>query len=183
VIVNGDMNVATGRESWGMPKKRGESNIFSDGEQLYAYSERRGTRLIEVAATLGADSTPFTEVGRLYELKGWIAPDGRGLHDDPYLVVFDTKTSYSEVRHAEASLEFTGTLEDPVGDIPVESVDGAALSAGIEKFTFREQVELEERELYKPFIYGRAYDNWTERIKRTPGALVAPPIRHDAADA
>jgi acetoacetate decarboxylase len=167
VIVDGDMNVTTGRESWGMPKKRGESNIFSDGEALYAYSERRGTRLIEIDATLGERSEPFVEHGRLYELKGWIAPDGGGLHDDPYLVVFDTQTSYSEVREAEGSLRLTGTLEDPVGDIPVVSIDHATFLAGVEEFVFAEEVQLKERDTIKPFIYGRAYDNWTEPIKRT----------------
>jgi acetoacetate decarboxylase len=165
VIVNGDMNVATGRESWGMPKKRGESAFLSDGEQVYAFAERRGTRLIEISGTLGATIEPFEEDSPLFELKGWLSPDGAGLQDDPVLVTFDTHTKYNWARKADASIKLTGTIEDPVGDIPIVSVDDALLYAGVETFRLREQTVLPERDVYRPYVYGRLYDNWTERIK------------------
>ena len=167
VIVNGDMNVATGRESWGMPKKRGESMILNDGEQVYAFTERRGTRLIEISGTLGAQVEAFEEDLPLFELKGWLAPDGNGLQDDPVLVVFDTHTQYRWAREVEAAVQLTGTIEDPVGDIPIVSADEALLFAGSETFRLREQMVLAERDVYRPYIYGRSYDNWTERIKTT----------------
>ncbi len=174
VVVSGDMNVTTGRESWGMPKKRGESAFLHDGEQLYGYTERRGTRLIEVAATLGTELEPFAEECPLFELKGWIAPDGDGLQDDPSLVVFDTRTSYKRARCMEAALRLTGTLEDPVGDIPLVSVDEGLFYAGVETYRFRERVVLPDRDAYRPYIYGRQYDDWTARIRATPDVLAAP---------
>ncbi len=174
VIVNGDMNAATGREAWGMPKKRGEVGLFHDGEQLYAFAERRGVRVIEVAAMIGREIQPFEEEGALLELKGWIAPDGNGLQDDPALVVFGTHTSYKWVRQADAQVRLTGTIEDPVGDIPVVSVDEATYCAGTELVELRDRVVLSDRNVYRPYIYGRLYDDWTARIKATPNALVAP---------
>ncbi len=170
-IVSGDMNVTTGRESWGMPKKRGESAFLTDGDELYGYTERRGTRLMEVSARLGSQLEPFAEDCPLYELKGWIAPDGQGLQDDPTLVVFDTHTTYRWAREAEATLKLTGTMEDPVGDIPLVSVDEAVYLAGVETFTFKEQTVLPDRDIYRPYVYGRNYDNWTERIRAAQDPL------------
>lgn len=174
VIVGGDMNVTTGRESWGMPKKRGDSAIVCDGEQIYGFSERRGARLMEVAARLGSEIEPFDEDGALFEIKGWLRPDGRGLQHDPILIVFDTHSSYKRARRAEATLKLTGTIEDPVGDIPVISADEAIFVEGVETFTFREEHTLGDRDAYRPYVYGRNYDNWMERIAAARDAVTAP---------
>ena len=52
LVVSGDMPVTFGRELWGEPKKLGSSRLYRDGDTMYGYGERNGTRLIAIELDL-----------------------------------------------------------------------------------------------------------------------------------
>src|SRR3989304_4888637 len=82
VVETEEVNIVTGRELWGMPKKQGQVDFFNDGDRLFGYVERRGHRLIELEATLGPDEgpgEPQTEID--LELRGHFGANGGGLTD------------------------------------------------------------------------------------------------------
>lgn len=88
VIEGEEVNVATGREVWGMPKKMGSIDYWEDGRRLWAYVERKGHLLLELEADLGPErGEQGISTDYYFELRGHFAPDLSTL-TSPELVVF-----------------------------------------------------------------------------------------------
>jgi len=168
-IVSGDMMISLGREAWGMPKKRGETRLYDDGRQLYGFTERRGTRIIELGATVGPDAGPQPEIAyRFFELKAWMKPGGAGLHHPPELVAFDGVATHHVLREGDPDsvrLRLTGTPADPVDTIPVLGIDRVFAEYGVSVTTLAYTETLTDRD-YEPWVYGRNWDDLGEPTMR-----------------
>lgn len=169
VIVTNDMSMATGRESWGMPKKLGEVGVYGDGEKMYGAVSRRCRDLIRLEMTLGKhDEGPSKTPGRFFEIKGGIKADGAGLQHDPVLVTFQT------IEHCRfhqpgdvktASLEFYPSHSDPVATIPIVSLDSVAYRGTLTTYQVESQSSIGSSVDYRPYLYGRFFDDWVEAIQ------------------
>ncbi|HET6509086.1 MAG TPA: acetoacetate decarboxylase family protein [Baekduia sp.] len=177
-IVNGDMMISLGREAWGMPKKRGETRLYDDGKVMYGFSERRGTRLIELEAAVGPDAGPQPEASyRFFELKAWMAPGGAGLHHPPEVVAFDGVARQHVLREGDPEsvrLRLTGTAADPVDTVPVLGINRVFAEYGVSVTTLAYAETLTDAD-YEPWVYGRSWDDLGDPALRpfAPAAALA----------
>ncbi|HET6509107.1 MAG TPA: acetoacetate decarboxylase family protein [Baekduia sp.] len=175
VIESEEVNIVTGRELWGMPKKEGSIDLFEDGEQLFAVVERKDHRLIELQAALGEPQHvgPEEETEIYFELRGHFGPNLKGL-SNVQLVVFENRTLTKRLQALTvAHVGLTGSPFDPgVGTVPLgEQVDGAHLG-GETSYIIRDVVDLDgDGNDYTPYLAGRLYDDWPD-VRATDGRVI-----------
>lgn len=126
MFMDSDVPTLFGRDLFGEPKKIGSSTFARNEGHMSGYLERHGTRLITIEADLGDDLGPSLVVGRNFNVKFELEPDGSALTGDPTLTLaeFDQRTTVR--RKGTASLELGGNVHDPLDQIPVREVRGAA---------------------------------------------------------
>lgn len=166
VIETEEVNIATGREFWGMPKKQGEIDFFEDGEKFYAFAGRKGHRLIEMSAHLGpAESVEAGDIKEFYfDLRGFGGVNA-GPFTQPQLVIFENSTATKRFQPlTDPRLTLTGAPCDPgVGTIPVGEFIGGGHLGGETSYIVKEVVELaEDGNDYTPYLMGRLYDDWPD---------------------
>lgn len=169
VIESEEVNVSTGREVWGMPKKMGSVDYWEDGRRLWAYVERKGHMLVEVEAELGPElGEQGLSTDYYFELRGRFAPDLSTL-TSPELVVFEMPSHTYRFRE----------LSDPhvaIGASPfdrgVETLElGPYVSGGLSGGETGYRVA-QVRDLtgdgrdYAPYLLGRFYDTWEDYENR-----------------
>jgi len=178
LVVSGDMPVTIGRELWGEPKKRGTAHFYRDGNDVYAFGERNGVRLIEIEGSFGSDLGPRDLESNAFELTGSLTHDG-GLASDPAALTYRVTRSFTSVREGEASLNLTGTAFDPVDSIPIIAVGKAMHYTGESTYEETERRTLEDRDRYLPYILGRSFDDLSifPRPKRHRDNLLEAPTR------
>jgi len=166
-----EVNIVTGRELWGTPKKQGTVDFFEDGEEMVSYVTRKGHRLIEFSGLLG-EAQPLDgdeESEYYFELRGHFGANGRGLRE-PELVIFETPSLIKRSAPVtDVSLTLTGSPVDPGFDtIPVGAfIDGGHIG-GETSYVLQEVVELkDDGHDYAPYLMGRLYDDWPD--VREPG--------------
>lgn len=158
LLVSGDMPVTIGRELWGEPKKLGASHFYRDGNDVYAFGERNGTRIVEIDATFTKSLGPQISTSHALEVSGWLGHDG-GLIADPYVAAFRNTKNFDQVREGTAKLTLTGTEFDPVNEIPILSVGRALHYTGESTYEQAARQPLPDRETYLPYIWGRSFDD------------------------
>jgi acetoacetate decarboxylase len=166
LVTTGDMAVTIGREMWGECKKPGISMVYMDGNDGYAFTERHGSRLIEIEAEFGPNIGPVIETGYDFEIKAFPHTSGFGLQHDPILNIMHSEANYGVMREGRGTLRFNGTQFDPVHTIPVLSVGKATYTEGLSNWTSSRADVLVDGESYLPFIYGQKYDDF--RMLRHP---------------
>jgi acetoacetate decarboxylase len=165
VIEMEDVNIATGREVWGMPKKAGTVDFWEDGRRLWAYVERKGHRLIELEADLGpelGDQGLATEY--YFELRGHFAPDLQSV-SSPELVVFEMPGHTYRLRELSApQVAVKGSPFDRgVGTLELGQFVSGGLSGGETGYRVREVRDLSgDGNDYMPYLLGRLYDTWED---------------------
>lgn len=157
-LVTGDMPVTIGREMWGEPKKAADIHFEHNDGTVSAYAERNGTRLVEVEAQVGEDLGGRTAVGKRLELKGFLSASGSGLEHDPVAVVIKTDVDMRTVREGTGELTLQGSAADPLDTVPVLATGKATYWAGDVLEGTHATYPLSPREVYTPYILGRAYD-------------------------
>jgi acetoacetate decarboxylase len=174
VVETEEVNVETGREFWGMPKKLGTIDFFDDGSRFFGFAERKGYKLIEFDADLGPelgaqpDSTEY-----YFELRGHFGSNGTSL-SSVELAVFDLPSVTHRFRaltnpHVElgASPVDTGVATIPLG----EFVEGGSI-AGEQAYSISDVIPLDgDGHDYAPYLLGRLYDDWPDlrdRASRRP---------------
>lgn len=123
MILNDDRAMIIGRELLGYPKKLGEITWQHDNQRIVATASRRGTTLIEMDAQLGKvliDAPPILGLPHR-NITGGL---GLGL---PREVRFTPKEHPIEVRHADMTLGFNGTVNDPLHQMGLGKVIEARL--------------------------------------------------------
>jgi acetoacetate decarboxylase len=123
MFMDTDVPMLFGRDLYGEPKKIGASKLYRNDGHMSGHLERGGTRLIEIEADLDEDSGPTTVLGRNFNVKYELAPDGSALVGSPTLTEFDQTVTVR--RRARASLRLGSTVHDPLGDLEILEVLGA----------------------------------------------------------
>lgn len=171
VLETEEVNIVTGREFWGMPKKLGSVDFFDDGENFHGFASRKDFALIELNAAIGDDQsvTAADEVEYYFDLRGYFGVNGADV-TRPQLVVFQNKSATKRLKSIKAAdLKLSGSPWDPgLGTIPLkEFIDGGHLG-GETSYIVKDVVELEgDGRDYTPYLMGRLYDDWPDvRLKR-----------------
>lgn len=174
-IEEDEVNVVTGRELWGMPKKIGDVDFFSDGEALYGIAERCGHRLVEMRARLG-ETRPVSDKDEseiYFELRGYFGPNGVGL-SGAQLVVFENLTrTKSSQSLTDVQVKLSSSPFDPgPGTIPLGDALDAGQSGGETSYIIKEIVDLDgDGHDYTPYLLGRLYDDWPD-VREKAGRVV-----------
>lgn len=172
VVEEDEMNIETGREFWGMPKKQGSIFAFEDGEELFAHLDREGHRLVEMSARLGEEQGPAEEETEIYfELRGHFGPNG-GPVRSPELAIFEDRNVTKRFRPLhDPSLALGASRLDPgVATIPIGEFRGGGYIGGETTYAVRETIDLSGDGVdYAPYLLGRLHDEWPEAGERRIG--------------
>lgn len=160
-----EVNLETGRELWGMPKKLAAVDAFDDGQRLWGFVERKGHRLIEFEADLGPELGPQpAEPEYYFEVRGGFTADRFRLTSAEVLV-FRLGAHTNRFRElARPRVVLAGSPVDPgVGTVPIgEFVEGGNLG-GQTAYELVDVVALDvQHDDYAPYILGRLYDDWPD---------------------
>jgi acetoacetate decarboxylase len=159
IYMDAEPPIQFGRELFGENKKRADSHLFRTGDQVHAWVERGGVRLIDVEADLDGDLGPLQGAERYsFNFKSRTAADGHGLEEDAIL----TRTHFTADVHVQRSgtgrVTLTSTAHDPLAEVEVLEVrravwledDTLARSSAIARVP---------AEAFLPYHYGRQ-DDW-----------------------
>ncbi|WP_296935362.1 acetoacetate decarboxylase family protein [uncultured Marinobacter sp.] len=171
LTISGDMPFAIGREMWGEAKKVGEAKLYKDGNDCYAFSERKGVRLIEIEADLHKDLGPSEAQNWDFELKAIPHSSGWGLQHDVVVNCMQNQERNRVTKEGHASLKLRGTDWDPLHTIPIVKTGKAFYTEGESSWTVPRSETVEGRDQYLPFVYGQKYDDF--RLFKTPKRFLA----------
>ena len=169
-LIDTDWAVTLGREIWGEVKKHATIFLYRNGDSRFGYGERKGIRVIEIAAELGKEQGPSEAAGYEFEIKATPSALGKGLEGDPRLVVLQASRKYSYVATGPGTLTLRGSLWDPVDTIPVDAVGPVRYFTGESMFRTVSVDSLSDADAYVPFVYGRQYDDPRLFRSQLPGA-------------
>jgi acetoacetate decarboxylase len=159
MFMDSDVPMLFGRDLFGEPKKIGRSTLYRNDGHMTGVLERGGTRLIEIEADLAEDSGPTTVLGRNYNVKYELAPDGSALAGPPTLTMaeFDQQVTVRR-RTSSATLRLGSTVHDPLGDLEVvELLGGVYVETGMKASCV--PVRTLDAEAFLPLALGRS-DYW-----------------------
>lgn len=165
VIETEEVNVTTGREIWGMPKKIGTVDFWDDGRKFWAYVERKGHRLIELEAEVGPEMGEQEDSMEYYfELRGHFAPDLTSV-TSPELVVFEMPSKtfrFRELTAAHATLAGS-RFDRGVGTVELGGFVSGGIMGGETGYNVAEVVDLsDDVHDYRAHLLGRFYDAWED---------------------
>lgn len=171
VLETEEVNIVTGREFWGMPKKQGFVDFFEDGEQFHGFAGRKEHTLIEMTGNLGASHPGGGEETEDYyfDLRGYGGANA-GEFTQPQLVVFKNASltkRYQELQGGKLILRGS-PFDSGVGTIPLGGFIGGAHIGGETSYNVESVIDLggDGRD-YTPYLMGRLYDDWPDlRVER-----------------
>jgi acetoacetate decarboxylase len=158
MFMDSDVPMLFGRDLFGEPKKIGTSKLYRNDGHMSGTLERGGTRLIRIEAELADDSGPTTVLGRNFNVKYELAPDGGSLVGTPTLTMAEFDQAVSVRRKAEATLHLGSTVHDPLGDLEiVEVLGGVYVETGMRATCV--PVATLDADAFLPLALGRS-DYW-----------------------
>lgn len=158
MFMDSDVPMLFGRDLFGEPKKIGRSSLYRNDGHMTGVLERGGSRLIEIEADLDTDSGPIRVVGRNFNVKYELAPDGDGLVGCPTLTMAEFDQAITVRRKARASVRLGSTVHDPLGDLEVvEMLGGVYVETGMKASCV--SVGTLDADAFLPLALGRA-DYW-----------------------
>jgi hypothetical protein len=165
VIETEEVNVETGRELWGMPKKLGTVDFFEDASRLFAFVERKGFKLIEIDADQGPELGEQPDsVDHYFELRGHFGPNGASL-SNVELVVFELDNVTNRYRELSNPSVVLGEspVDTGVGTILLGEFLGGGNCGGETAYQIADVVALDaDGHDYAPYLLGRLYDDWPD---------------------
>ncbi|MBS1843217.1 MAG: acetoacetate decarboxylase family protein [Actinobacteria bacterium] len=163
------------REVWGEPGKAAKTAMFEDGDRRFAYSERKGVRIIEMEAELGAEQItagPLEMPSNYFEVKLVLSARDGGLEFDPAVVVMDVEEEATSYRTGAGGFDLRGTPFDPLDEIPVVTVGEASWKVSSSRYEITAYDSLEDRDAYLPWAYADRY--WDDpRLLTVPRRFAA----------
>jgi hypothetical protein len=170
VFVNNDQSLATGREGWAMPKKLGEVHLMGNGMKRVGIAYRKGAEM-RFETTLGRPTfteSPSATTSIFYEIKTGLNAAG-GLQHAPVLIEFEV-TQYTYLHQdgdtTKSRIVLKGTEDDPVDTVPVKSLTSAFYSGYTMHTRVKRQIELGSSVDYRPYMYGRFFDDWPRTARK-----------------
>jgi acetoacetate decarboxylase len=144
--VTNDIAMALGREIFGFPKKIADVQFHRKGDTLHGWTERRGTRFMEIrakmtgklnledAAAMLLDPAAANPDGSTdsvsYNFKHFPAPERMGFDYNPRLVKQATTMRPKEVQIGEAEILLQPSDYDPWAEVEIVRVLGALYTVG-----------------------------------------------------
>lgn len=148
------------REVWGEPGKAAKTVMFEDGDHRFAYTARKGERIIEISADLGPETVsddPLDMPSTYFEVKLILSSrDGR-LEFDPVLVQMAVNEQASSLRTGKGSFDLRSTPFDPLGEIPVMAVGEAAWKVSTASYLITAYDTQPDADDYLPWAYADRY--------------------------
>jgi len=138
--VDDDRAMIGGREICGFPKKMAKIGLERDGNDVKGWSERLGTRNIDIHTKLtgkfNSSETPdilkdfkmlpSRKRGNIsYNFKFFTSPDRTGFDYPPRLVRQETLIKPQSMEMGEAEVQLTSSIHDPWGELEIVRVLGA----------------------------------------------------------
>jgi acetoacetate decarboxylase len=154
-----DQPITFGRELFGEPKKQAVSGMRRRGPHMAGWVVRDGIRLIEIEAELTDDHGPQSVDGLNFNYKAMPSCDGIGLEDDAVLTVATFANELTVYRTGSGTVVLRSTANDPLGEIEVVSVLGAAYFEGDLITSCRAAARIPADE-FLPYALGRM-DDWS----------------------
>jgi hypothetical protein len=165
VIETEEVNIETGRELWGMPKKMGSVDFFDDATRFFGFVERKGFALIEIDADQGPELGEQPDsVEHYFELRGHFGPNGASL-SNVELVIFDLDSATNRFRELSNPIVTLGDspLDSGVATIPLGEFLGGGNCGGEIAYQIARVVGLDnDGHDYAPYLLGRLYDDWPD---------------------
>ena len=154
-----DTAIVFGRELYAEPKKLAECTVLQRGRFVHGRVTRHGITYIELTGTF---DEPLQDVDREslshhYYFKYMPAADGRGLAFDPQLVRVTHRGRTHRLTRGTGTITFRESRHDPVIDIPVLEIEGAAFSHG-ETHTTAEVVATVPAADFLPWAFAKTDD-------------------------
>lgn len=170
VFVNRDQSLATGREAWSMPKKLGEVHLMGNGIKRVGLAQRKGAEMRTETMLKAPDFTPDPKptTSTFFELKTGLNAAG-GLQHSPVLIEFEVTQwtyLYQEGHIDETKIFLSGTDDDPVHTVVIGQITGSSYSSYTMHTVVSQQTELGSSIDYRPYIYGRFYDDWARTASK-----------------
>lgn len=140
--VTDDMALILGREVFGYPKKLANISLEREGQEVKGWTERRGTRFLEVRAKLtgtfndeAAQKMMLENMGTepdlvVFNFKYFPSPERTGFDYNPRLVKEVVQIRPTSLQMGEAELVLHPSDHDPWADVEVVRVLGAVYTIG-----------------------------------------------------
>ncbi len=154
-----DTAIVFGREIYAEPKKLAQCTLDVRGRFVHGTVTRHGIPYIELTGTFDEEMQELgrESISQHYYFKYMPAADGRGLAFDPQLVRVTHRGVTHRLARGTGTITFRESAHDPVIDIPVLMVEGAALSEG-ETHTRAEVVATVPAADFMPWAYAKTDD-------------------------
>ncbi len=154
-----DTAIIFGRELYAEPKKLAECRVERRGRFVHGSVTRHGLTYIELTGDFEGELEPVDRAGisAHYYFKYLPAADGRGLAFDPQLVRVTHRGRTHRIMRGTGTITFRESTHDPVIDIPVLMVEGAAFSES-ETHTTAEVVATVRAADFLPYAYAKTDD-------------------------
>jgi acetoacetate decarboxylase len=150
--------IAFGRDVFGEPKKRATSGLFRDGDQVHAWIERHGCRLVELRARLGDELGPSRGERFTFNFKARTAAGGRGLEEDAILTRTRFAVQTRSQRAGSGTVELVSSVHDPLAEVTIVEVRRATYGEDTSSPTSAAVARVPGAE-FMPYHYGRQ-DDW-----------------------
>ena len=164
--MDSEASVVFGREVFGEPKKLATMGLFRNGDHVHGYLERRGARLLDLHADLGADAGPTRTDAFAFNYKARPAANGVGLDGPARLTVVHFRGNIKSQREGTGTVTLGATVHDPLDEIPVVSVVRAVFQEHDMVGTC-EEVATVPADQFLPYYYGRT-DDWLAMADSAP---------------
>jgi acetoacetate decarboxylase len=155
-----DAAITWGRELFGEPKKRATVVLERDGDHVAGRISRRGTRIIEIDATMESTRELDPDPRTVFHYKHLPDATGDGLQFDPVLVGVTFESDLHRFETGSGSVTLATTEHDPLGEIGVETVVGASYSEA-DIYSSQETLTTVDPEAFLPYAFGTGgVDDW-----------------------
>jgi acetoacetate decarboxylase len=160
-----DMGQIYGRELWGFPKKSASIYYKYEGNVINGWSERHGTRNIDLSikltGTLNAEDCEeklqqvdaLNPDARAYNFKRFPAPNGKGFDYKPWLTEVITQYRSEVIEVGEASSKLSSSIHDPWAEIEIIRLLGGVYSKGTNTMVKGKILAEVESEEFMPYTF------------------------------
>ena len=163
LYINNTMADAMGREMWGEPKKEAVTSLHFNGDDVYAFIDRRGKRIVEINAKLGPELKPEGCIYYSTQIKCPPTAPFKALEEQPP-IIFTTQIDMQRYRYREAvsgNRRMNGSKWDPVDQVPILNIRKIHLSEQRSNTRIHHMAQLPgSRYDYYPYLFGTMYDRF-----------------------
>jgi acetoacetate decarboxylase len=154
-----DHAIMLGRDVFGEPKKRATSNLYRRGNAMHGYIDRLGVRLLDIRAVLDKDLGPGTASGANFNIKATPSADGTSCEDDAVVTIAEFDNNLTVRREGKGSLKLGSNPHDPVGELEIVELRGAAYVEG-DLIARARAIGRIPKDAFFPYLLGRM-DDWS----------------------